>query len=82
MMRCDRTAAWAQLQQYYAEHGAKLDLRAALRDDALRVTKLSQAAPYIFADLSKNHLDDNSQELLMQLARQCGVEQQRDTMLR
>ncbi len=82
MMRCDRTAAWGKLQQYYAEHGAKLDVRTALRDDAQRVTKLSQAAPHIFADLSKNHLDDSSQALLMQLARECGVEQQRDAMLR
>jgi glucose-6-phosphate isomerase len=82
MMRCDRTAAWGKLQQYYAEHGSKLDVRTALRDDAQRVTKLSQAAPHIFADLSKNHLDDSSQALLMQLARECGVEQQRDAMLR
>jgi glucose-6-phosphate isomerase len=82
MMRCDRTAAWGKLQQYYAEHGAKLDVRAALRDDVDRVAKLSQAAPHIFADLSKNHLDDTSQALLMQLARECGVEQQRDAMLR
>jgi glucose-6-phosphate isomerase len=81
-MRCDRTAAWGKLQQYYAEHGAKLDVRVALRDDAQRVAKLSQAAPHIFADLSKNHLDDSSQALLMQLARECGVEQQRDAMLR
>ena len=81
-MRCDRTAAWGKLQQYYAEHGAKLDVRAALRDDAQRVAKLSQTAPHIFADLSKNHLDDTSQALLMQLARECGVETQRDAMLR
>ncbi len=82
MMRCDRTPAWAKLQQYYAEHGAKLDVRTVLRDDAQRVSKLSQAAPHIFADLSKNHLDDSSHALLMQLARECGVEQQRDAMLR
>ena len=82
MMRCDRTVAWRKLQQYYAEHGAQIDVRTALRDDAQRVAKLSQAAPHIFADLSKSHLDDTSQALLMQLARECGVEQQRDAMLR
>jgi glucose-6-phosphate isomerase len=82
MMRCDRTAAWAQLQTYYTQHGQQLDVRTALQSDALRVAKLSQAAPHIFADLSKNHLDDTSQALLMQLARECGVEQQRDAMLR
>jgi glucose-6-phosphate isomerase len=81
-MRCDRTAAWGKLQQYYGEHGAHLDVRTALRDDAQRVAKLSQTAPHIFADLSKNHLDDTSQALLMQLARECGVAQQRDAMMR
>jgi glucose-6-phosphate isomerase len=81
-MRCDRTAAWGKLQQYYAEHGAQLDVRTALQRDPERVAKLSQTAPHIFADLSKNHLDDTSQALLLQLARECGVEQQRDAMLR
>jgi glucose-6-phosphate isomerase len=81
-MRCDQTAAWAQLKSYYAEHGAKLDVRMALRDDADRVDKLSQSAPHIFADLSKNHIDDTSQALLLQLARECGVEPLRDAMLR
>jgi glucose-6-phosphate isomerase len=82
MMRCDRTAAWGKLQQHYAAHGAKFDVRTALQSDAQRVAKLSQTAPHIFADLSKNHLDDTSHALLMQLARECGVEQQRDAMLR
>jgi glucose-6-phosphate isomerase len=81
MMRCDQTAAWGKLKQYCAEQGCAMDVRAALRDDADRVAKLSQEAPHIFADLSKNHLDDASQALLMQLARECGVEQQRDAML-
>jgi glucose-6-phosphate isomerase len=81
-MRCDQTAAWAQLKRYYADHGAQLDVRVALRDDAQRVGKLSQTAPHIFADLSKNHIDDTSQALLLQLARECGVEPLRDAMLR
>jgi glucose-6-phosphate isomerase len=82
MMRCDRTAAWGKLNQYYAAQGAQFDVRVALQGDPDRVAKLSQAAPHIFADLSKNHLDDTSQALLMQLARECGVEPQRDAMLR
>jgi glucose-6-phosphate isomerase len=81
-MRCDQTAAWAQLKSYYADHGAQLDVRVALRDDGERVGKLSQTAPHIFADLSKNHIDDTSQALLLQLARECGVEPLRDAMLR
>ena len=82
MVRCDQTAAWSQLQSYYQAHGAQLDVRTALQADAARVAKLSQSAPHIFADLSKNHIDDTSQALLMQLARECGLEAQRDAMLR
>ena len=82
MARCDQTAAWSQLQSYYQAQGAQLDVRTALQADADRVAKFSQSAPHIFADLSKNQIDDASQALLMQLARECGLEAQRDAMLR
>jgi glucose-6-phosphate isomerase len=81
MVRCDQTAAWAQLRTHYETHGASFDARRALADDKQRVAKLSQQAPHVFVDMSKNHIDDASQALLMQLARECGVEQQRDDML-
>jgi glucose-6-phosphate isomerase len=81
MVRCDQTAAWAQLRTHYQTYGASFDARRALADDTQRVVKLSQQAPHIFVDLSKNHIDDASQALLMQLARECGLEQQRDAML-
>ncbi len=82
MARCDQTAAWSQLQSYYQAQGAQLDVRTALQADADRVAKFSQSAPHIFADLSKNQIDYASQALLMQLARECGLEAQRDAMLR
>ncbi len=82
MPRCDTTAAWAQLHTYYAQQGKKFDARDALAQDPQRVAKLSQTAPHIFADLSKNRIDDAAQALLLQLARECGLEQQRDAMLR
>lgn len=81
MVRCDQTAAWAQLRAHYDTQGISFDARRALADDKQRVAKLSQQAPHIFVDLSKNHIDDASQALLMQLARECGLEQQRDAML-
>jgi glucose-6-phosphate isomerase len=81
MMRCDHTAAWGALQQHYAGHAINFDARTALQNDAQRVEKFSQSAPHIFADLSKNRIDDAAQALLFQLARECGVEQQRDAML-
>ncbi len=80
MPRCDHTAAWAQLRSYYEQKAQHFDARDALRTDSQRVAKLSQAAPHVFADLSKNHIDDSSQALLMQLARECGLQAQRDAM--
>jgi glucose-6-phosphate isomerase len=82
MARCDHTAAWAQLKAYYAAAGHQFDARVALAQDPQRVAKLSQTAAHVFADLSKNHIDDESAALLMQLARECGLEAQRDAMLR
>jgi glucose-6-phosphate isomerase len=58
MLRCDQTAAWVQLQSYYSAQGAGFDARTALRDDPQRVEKFSQSAPHVFADLSKNRIDD------------------------
>ncbi len=81
MTRCDHTAAWGALHQHYQDQGAIFDARVALQTDVQRVAKFSQAAPHIFADLSKNHIDDASQALLMQLARECGVQALRDAML-
>ncbi len=81
MVRCDQTAAWAQLKAYYASAGHRFDARDALANDPQRVDKWSQTAAHVFADLSKNHTDDQTEALLMQLARECGLEAQRDAML-
>ena len=81
MTRCDHTAAWSALRKHYQAYGAQFDARTALRTDIERVTKFSQTAPHLFVDLSKNHIDDTSQTLLMQLARECGLETLRDAML-
>jgi glucose-6-phosphate isomerase len=80
-MRCDQTAAWQQLATHFARSGKDFDARLALEQDASRVPSLSQAAPHIWADLSKNKIDSTAQALLMQLARECGLEAQRDAML-
>ncbi len=80
-MRCDKTAAWKQLQQH-AEGFAGFDLRDAFAGDATRVARLSQAAPHVFADLSKNHTDAATEALLLELARQTGLTAHRDAMFR
>jgi glucose-6-phosphate isomerase len=81
MIRCDQTQAWKQLCQHYGTQGKDFDVRAALAQDVSRVATFSQQAPHIFADLSKNRIDASTEQLLMQLARECGLEQQRDAML-
>jgi glucose-6-phosphate isomerase len=78
--RCDRTAAWAQLQQRFGSEGAAFDVRLAFEQDAARVERFSQQAPHVFADLSKNLLDEPTEQALFALARECGLEAYRDAM--
>jgi glucose-6-phosphate isomerase len=71
--RCDHTPAWAALQNQFASSGPVFDLRAAFATDAQRHQRLSQQAPYVFADLSKNLIDVATQALLFELAQQTGL---------
>ena len=80
MIRCDRTAAWAALQDHFESQGRRFDLRDAFERDAGRFDALGFEAPGVFADLSKNHLDAQTVRLLIDLARECGLEAQRDAM--
>ncbi len=80
MNRCDQTPAWTELQNHFAAHGQTFDAREAFAQDATRFNKLSLQAPYVFADLSKNRVDEQTQNLLRNLARQTGVEAHRDAM--
>ncbi len=81
VLRCDRTAAWGALQAHHAAAGKSFDLREAFAGDPQRFADFSQDAPHVFADLSKNLIDVPTQALLLELARQCGLEQRRDAML-
>ena len=78
--RCDETAAWPALQAHFDKTGRALDLRELFRKDAKRFEAFSQEAPHVFADLSKNLIDARAEELLLQLARECGLERHRDAM--
>ncbi len=78
--RCDHTPVWGTLKQHFEQSGRKFDLRAAFATDADRFSVFSQAAPHVFADLSKNLLDVATQTLLFDLARQSGLEAHRDAM--
>jgi glucose-6-phosphate isomerase len=82
--RGDQTPAWAALQQHFDTTGKSFDARDAFANDEKsgnkRFETLSQQAPYVFADLSKNLIDVATQALLFDLARQSGVEAHRDAM--
>ena len=80
-MRCDRTLAWTALQAHAAQFKG-FDLRTAFEADAQRAEGLSQSAPHVFADLSKNHTDTATEALLIELARQTGLAAHRDAMFR
>ncbi len=78
--RCDHTPAWGQLQTAFATSGHSLDVRAAFAVDAQRFSRFSQSAPHVFADLSKNRIDADTESLLLALAQQTGLAQHRDAM--
>ncbi len=80
-MRCDHTPAWQALQSQAASF-RRFDLREAFDSDAQRVQRLSQSAPHVFADLSKNHTDPTTEALLLALAEQTGLAAHRDAMFR
>ncbi|MEY4562589.1 MAG: hypothetical protein RLZZ618_1866 [Pseudomonadota bacterium] len=81
-LRCDRTPAWAQLQAHFVAQGRDFDARTALATDAKRIANLALCAPEVYADLSKNRLEAATLSLLIDLARECGVEARRDAMFR
>jgi len=79
-VRCDRTDAWKKLQDHFDGEGRGFDARHAFVADPQRFEALSQEAPHIFADLSKNRIDSAAEALLLQLAGECGLEARRDAM--
>ena len=80
--RCDQTVAWQALMGHAQAHGPTMDLRELFTDDPERVQRLGVDAPELFADLSRAHWDVATRRHLLDLARECGLEAQRDAMLR
>ncbi len=78
--RCEQLPAWAALQAHFDAAGRQFDLRHAFAQDEGRFAAFSQAAPEVFADLSKNLLDARSEALLHELAVQCGLAEWRTAM--
>jgi glucose-6-phosphate isomerase len=64
----------------HASTARQWQLRQLFADDAQRFPKLTVDAAGLFLDYSKNRLDSRSVELLLDLARERGVERLRDAM--
>ena len=79
-LRCDLTEAWAALRGHYEAHGRDFDLRDAFARDPARFASFGLEAPEIYADLSKNRFDTATWHFLVDLARECGVEERRAAM--
>jgi glucose-6-phosphate isomerase len=79
-LRCDQTPAWQALQAAFDASGKAFDVRSAFAADAKRFEAFSQSAPHVFADLSKNRIDVGTEALLLDLARQTGLETHRNAM--
>ncbi|CDG81941.1 glucose-6-phosphate isomerase [Janthinobacterium agaricidamnosum] len=68
-----------KLQSYYKEHQDQ-QLRQLFADQPQRFKEMSVDAAGLFLDYSKNRLDSTALGLLIELARERGVEQQREAM--
>ena len=79
-MGCEKTKAWKDLAQRYEQQAPSWDIREAFAADPLRLRALSQRAPHVFADLSKNAWDAQVEAQLMALARECQLESWRGAL--
>ncbi|WP_084267175.1 glucose-6-phosphate isomerase [Azohydromonas lata] len=80
-VRGDKTVAWSGLQGHWQAHGRDLDLREIFKSDPQRFERFGVQAPEVFADLSKQRWDEATRRLLLELAREVGLEARRDALL-
>ncbi|UXH77776.1 glucose-6-phosphate isomerase [Roseateles amylovorans] len=78
--RCDRGPSWAALQSHFQQSGAAFDVRRAFDAEPGRFARWSLQAPEVFADLSKNRIDERTLELLLDLAAEVRLESQREAL--
>ncbi|ULQ57495.1 glucose-6-phosphate isomerase [Flavihumibacter rivuli] len=68
-----QTAAWKQLEEHYKNDMRAAQLRDLFSGDADRFSKYSIQKDDLLVDLSKNIITDTTRELLVTLARECGL---------
>src|SRR5262249_21980435 len=73
--------AWNALEAHHAEISKK-HLRELFADDPKRGERMTAEACGIYLDYSKNRIDDETLDLLLQLARESDLEPHRDAMFR
>src|SRR6516165_434012 len=73
--------AWKALADHHKKTG-ETHLRKLFADDPKRGERFTAEALGIFLDYSKNRVTDETMKLLVQLAKECGVEARRDAMFR
>ena len=73
--------SWKALEQHYDEI-AGVHLRELFADDPGRGERLTAEAAGLYLDYSKNRVTDETMQLLIRLAEECGLEQRRDMMFR
>ena len=73
--------AWKELKSHFKKARA-FSLRKLFKDDPKRGERLTLEAVGLFLDYSKNRVTDETLKLLVQLARESGLEERRDAMFR
>ncbi len=75
------SASWKALEHHHGEIAGK-HLRDLFADDNGRGERLTAEGVGLYLDYSKNRVTDETMQLLLDLARECRVEQRRDMMFR
>jgi len=79
MVASNQRPAWQSLQQHYEEVKA-LHMRDLFADDPHRFDRFSLSLNDILFDFSKNRVNQQTVDLLLELAGECGLEKWRDRM--
>jgi glucose-6-phosphate isomerase len=74
-------AAWKALETHH-EKVRGVTLRSLFSDDPERAARFTIEAAGLFLDYSKNRITEETRQLLLQLARESGLEERRDAMFR